>query len=531
MSRKNGKPVVVETRQFTPRVDTALLAQLANLAGVAAARDPLAVEAPFTGETIGVVPLSTADDIAAAAARARAAQMEWARWSVARRAKVLLRFHDLVIERADEILDIIQLESGKARRHAFEEVLDTAIVARYYAHTAARLLRPRRRQGALPVLTKAWEYRHPKGLVGLIAPWNYPLTLGITDALPALVAGNGVIIKPDAQTPFSALWAVGLLEEAGLPIGLAHVVTGRGASLGQPLIDAVDFLMFTGSTATGRTVAQQAAARLIDFSAELGGKNAMLVLDDANLARAVPGALRAVYSNGGQLCIHAERLYVQAGIYDEFVLRFAEAVRGLRLGSGFSFEDDMGSIISAEQLAKIVEHVDDAVGKGAEVLAGGKARPDLGPYFYEPTVLTGATPEMKLYAEETFGPVVCIYAFETVDEAVERADDTSYGLNASVWTRDTAKGRAIAARLHAGTVNVNEGYSATWASASPMGGFKESGVGRRHGEQGLTKYTEAQTVAVQRLLGIDAPPGVSQAQYAAVMKLAIKALRYIPWID
>jgi len=531
MSRKNGKPVVVEERQWTPRVDTALLAQLANLASVAAARDGLAVEAPFTGETIGAVPLSTADDIADAAARARAAQKEWARWSVPRRAKVLLRFHDLVIERADEILDLIQLESGKARKHAFEEVLDTAIVARYYAHTAARLLRPRRRQGALPLLTKAWEYRHPRGLVGFIAPWNYPLTLGITDALPALVAGNGVIIKPDAQTPFSALWAVGLLEEAGLPIGLAHVVTGRGASLGQPLIDAVDFLMFTGSTATGKTVAQQAAARLIDFSAELGGKNAMMVLDDASLARAIPGALRAVYSNGGQLCIHIERLYVQAGIYDQFVPRFAEAVRGLRLGSGFAFDDDMGSIISGEQLARVVEHVDDAVGKGAEVLAGGKARPDLGPYFYEPTVLAGATPEMKLFAEETFGPVVCVYAFETVDEAVERANDTSYGLNASVWTRDTAKGRTIAARLHAGTVNINEGYSATWASASPMGGFKESGVGRRHGEQGLTKYTEAQTVAVQRLLGIDAPPGVSQAQYAAAMKLAIKALRYVPWID
>ncbi len=517
-------------RRWSARVSAPLLARLAARAAVAAPASELLVEAPFSGETLGSVPKGTPADVAAACATARDAQADWARRSFAERAAVLLRFHDLLIDNAAEILDIIQLETGKARKHAFDEVLDTAIQARYYAHTAAEFLRPRRRQGALPILTKAWEHHHPRGVVGIIAPWNYALTLAVGDAIPALMAGNGVVIKPDAQTPFAALWAAGLLEEAGLPRGLLGIVSGRGAELGAPLIEAVDYLMFTGSTATGAKVAAQAAGALIDCSMELGGKNPLLVLEDASLRRAVPGAVRGVTSNSGQLCISIERIYVHDAVYDEFTGRLAEALRGLRLGASLTFAEDMGSLVSAEQLAKVEAHVGDAVAKGAEVLAGGKARPDLGPYFYEPTLLAGVTGEMELCRAETFGPVASVYRCSSAEEMVGLANDSRYGLNASVWTRDARAGRELAARLQSGTVNINEAYSATWASASPMGGFKESGLGRRHGRQGIEKYTEAQTIAVERLLAIDTPPFLSNGQYAAVMSTAIKLMRYVPGI-
>ena len=517
-----------EERIWSPRVNGTMLSRLAARADVPADRDPLPVQAPFTGETLGAVPHATPNDMRAACRAAREAQLEWAGVPVAERARLLLAFHDLLIANADEILDIVQLESGKARRHALEEVLDTAVTARYYAHTAADFLRPHRRQGALPVLTQTVEYRHPKGVVGFVTPWNYPLVLGITDALPALVAGNGVVVKPDAQTPFSALWAARLLEEAGLPRGILQVVTGRGAELGPAMMEEIDCFMLTGSTATGKRVACMAAERLIDYSLELGGKNALIVLDDADIGRAVAGTLRGVTANTGQLCISIERIYAHSSLYDEFASRLAAAFAGVRLGNSLTWADDVGSLASADQLAKVKEHVDDAVAKGATVLAGGQPRPDLGPYFFEPTLLADVPADAGCAREETFGPVAALYRFETEDEVVARANDTTYGLNASVWTRRAARGRELAQRLRCGTVNVNEAYGATWSSASPMGGFNESGAGRRHGEHGILKFTEAQTVAAQHLLAIDTPPFLSHAQYAAIMLRAVKALKYLP---
>jgi succinate-semialdehyde dehydrogenase / glutarate-semialdehyde dehydrogenase len=532
MARKKAETETpAQPRQWSSRVNSAMLARLAARAAVAEPAPPLPVESPFGGDTLAAVPKGSAADVGAACAAAREAQQEWARQPFAERAAVMLRFHDLVIDNAAEILDIIQLESGKARRHAFEEVLDVAIQARYYAHTAAAFLRPRRCQGALPVLTKAWECHRPRGVIGVIAPWNYPLSLAIGDAVPALMAGNGVVLKPDAQTPFSALWAAGLLQEAGLPAALLQIVTGRGAELGEPLLDGADYLMFTGSTATGKVVAGQAAERLKDCSMELGGKNALLVLPDAGLGRAVAGAVRGITANSGQLCISIERVYVHDAIYDAFVPRLADALRAMRLGSSLTFADDMGSLISADQLDKVGAHVSDAAGQGAEVLAGGKARPDLGPYFYEPTLLAGVTEEMELCRAETFGPVAAVYRCASTEEMIERANDSGYGLNASIWTRDTRRARELAAGILSGSVNINEAYAATWASAGPMGGFKASGLGRRHGRQGILKYTEAQTVAVQRLLAIDTPPFLSHAQYAAVMGAAIKLLKHVPGID
>lgn len=515
----------------TDRANPAVLARLAERVVSVGERERLPVRAPFTGELLGHVPRCTDADVRAAAGRARTVQPGWARRSFRERAEVLLRFHDLLLQRQAEVLDLIQLEAGKARKHAFEEVLDAAIVARYYAHTAEEHLRARERQSAVPGLVSTRELHHPRGVAGFICPWNYPLSMGITDALPALMAGNAAVIKPDRQTPFTLLWAAELLREAGLPEGLCQTVTGEGPELGPPLIGAVDFVCFTGSTRTGRIVAREAAERLIPCSLELGGKNPMLVFGDAELDAAVDGAVRGVFASAGQLCISLERLYVQQSVYETFVERLVGAVLGLRLGAELDWDADVGSLVSAAQLRTVTEHVEDARAGGAAVLVGGKPRPDVGPLFYEPTVLEGVTPEMRVFAEEIFGPVVSVYPFRDAEDAIREANRSRYGLNASVWTRDADFGRSVAARLQTGSVNVNDAYIAAWASVdAPMGGFKESGIGRRHGREGIVKYTQSQTVAVQRGPALAAPPGVGEAAFARGMSAALRLLRRIPGV-
>ena len=526
-----GSPVNPVTPAGTrTTVDPRLVATLASRVAVKGqGGETVTITSPLTGAVVGTLPICTADDIPGVFARAREAQVGWAALSFKQRAAVLLRFHDLLLRRQSEGLDLIQLESGKVRKHAFEEILDAAIVARYYARAAKSHLKSHRRLGALPGLTSATELHHPRGVVAVIAPWNYPLSMAITDALAALMAGNAVVIKPDSSTPFTALWSAQLLAEAGMPDGVVQIVNGPGRALGTPMIEQADYICFTGSTKTGRTIAKQAGENLIGCSLELGGKNPMLVLPDADLDKTVDGALRACFSSAGQLCISIERLYVADAIWDAFVPRFVERVRQLKLSTALDYSGEMGSLVSRQQFDTVVDHVEQAKAAGATVLAGGRARPDLGPYFYEPTVLTDVTPDMTLCTQETFGPVVSLYRFTDVEEAVALANASEYGLNCSIWSRDVRAARAIGARIKTGTVNINEAYAAAWASVdAPMGGMKASGLARRHGREGIVKYTEAQTIAAQRFLPIDTPPGMRVETYTKVMGGALSLLRRIP---
>lgn len=481
---------------------------------------------PFTGDKLADLPEATPEDVAEAFARARAAQPAWAAVPVRARAAVLLRFHDLVLSRQAEVLDLIQLETGKARLHAHEEVQAVTVAARHYGRRAPSYLRPKGHAGAMPTLTKVTELRQPRGVVGQIAPWNYPFELSIGDALPAFVAGNALVMKPDTETALTALWARDLMIEAGLPAEVFQIVLGEGPVVGPELVRHADYVSFTGSTRTGREVAQGAAARLVGVSLELGGKNAMLVLRDADIEKAAAGAVRACFSSAGQLCISIERLYVHASIADEFVARFAARTKAMRLGSSLAYGAEMGSLAGERQLAAVQRHVDEAVAKGATLVAGGVARPDIGPLFYEPTILDGVEAPMAVCGEETFGPVVSIYRFTDEDEVVAQANATAYGLNSSVWTKDSRRGHAVAARLRTGTVNINEGYAPAYGSAgAPMGGMKDSGLGRRHGSEGILKYTEAQTVAHQRLLPMAPSLGMDDEKYAAFMTRSLKVMK------
>lgn len=454
------------------------------------------VQSAVSGEEYAQLAGATEADVAAAVADAREAAAAWRERPVAERAAVLDAVADEILDATGPLADLVQLETGKARRDAVEEVFDVAVTAGYYADTAAEVLADERRRGAVPGVIRADVYHHPVGVVGLIAPWNYPLTLAISDALPALVAGNAVVCKPAEETTHVALYARKLLTDAGVPPELFQIVTGRGPAVGPPLIESVDYVAFTGSTETGRTVAAQAGEQLVPVSMELGGKNPLVVLDDADPAAAARGSIRACFANAGQLCITSERLYVHESVYESFRDAFVDAVEDISLGFGYDWDADMGPLLSAAQFEKTQRHVTDAVDRGATVVTGGEPRPDLGPYFFEPTVLADVPADATVGETETFGPVVSLYPVESTDEAIERANDTAYGLHGNVWTGDVERGREVARQIDCGTVAVNEGYAAAWGSLdAPMGGRGDSGIGRRHGPEGLLRYTESQTVA------------------------------------
>jgi succinate-semialdehyde dehydrogenase / glutarate-semialdehyde dehydrogenase len=507
-----------------PRFD-----ELLSLVSSSDSDGSLEMVSPLTGRAFGKLPVSSASDVRDAVRRARQAQRAWAAVRIGERIRLIERFARLVAAYQELVMDVVQIETGKTRQDALEEVLDVQVTASYYTANAAGTLNERRLPGAIPGLTAAQSRSTPYGVVGMITPWNYPFTLFASDSIPALLAGNGVVVKPSEETPLSALVTLFLFRAAGFPEDLIQAVAGTG-EVGASLVDEADFVQFTGSTSTGRKVAEAAGRALVPASLELGGKNPMLVLSDSSMEAAVSGALKGCFANAGQLCIAVERLYVQNAIYDEFKRRFVAKTRRLMLGSGPSYAMNVGSLISESHLSKVREHVDDAAEHGATILCGGVERPDIGPYFFEPTVLENVSTAAKLHREETFGPIVALYRFETVDEAVSLANDSPYGLHASVWSSDGQRAEVIAKRLEFGTVGINDAYLSMWGStAVPMGGVKSSGLGRRHGSEGILKYTQSQSVVRQHLHPLSSPPHMSGQAFARAVALVARIRRILAY--
>ncbi|WP_232678206.1 succinic semialdehyde dehydrogenase [Nocardioides sp. R-C-SC26] len=489
-------------------------------------RAPWALTEVYTGQTLVELPQSTEADIERAFEEARRAQVAWAATPVAERLAVFKRAHTLFLDNAHTTADLIQVESGKNRRMAIEETCDPPMVMSHYLKRAAKLLRPTTRGGPIPMLSTSTEIRVPKGVVGIIAPWNFPFATGISDSISALMAGNAIVLKPDNKTALSPLWGIELLERAGLPRGLFQVVCGEGPDVGPTLIDNANYVMFTGSTATGRVIGERAGANLIGACLELGGKNPMIVLEDADFDEVVTGALFAAFGNTGQICMHIERMYLPRSRYEEFKAKFVAATEALDLRASYDFGPEVGSLVSVDHMERVASHVQDAVDKGATVLTGGRRRPDIGPAFFEPTILEGVTPDMVHATLETFGPVVSLFAYDTVEEAIALANDTDYGLNASVWGRDLGAATAVARQIDSGNINVNDAVATAFASkGTPSGGVKQSGVGARHGDQGLLKYTDVKQVAVLKKQVMGAKPGQDYDKYVSGMLTSMRMMR------
>ena len=493
---------------------------------ISSSNDVAPLISPLNGALISQVPISSRDDIDTAFKRARSTFTTWSKVSLNDRIAIINRFHDLVLNKQAEILDIIQWENGKARSNALDEVLDVALTCRYYSKVTKKLLKPKRKRGAFPIVTKTWHVVHPIGVIGVISPWNYPFTLSVSDYIPAILAGNTVVIKPDLQTPLTALWAIEQLKKAGLPDGVINIVLGDGAAVGPEIVANADYIMFTGSTRVGRTVASEAGKRLIGASMELGGKNSLIIDQYSNLEQAVEIAVRGAFANAGQLCIGTERILVHENIIEKFTERFVDAVSKLKVGNEIGWNGDVGPLINEKQVETARVHIEDALTNGARVLVGGTPLPEVSPFAFAPTVLADVTDEALVCKTETFAPVCSIYPWKTEGDLLSRVNDTDYGLNAGIVSSDVVWARNLALRIKTGTVNINEAFGSAYASIdSPMGGMGQSGVGRRHGSEGLLKYTESQTISVQRWMKLSAQWGLSDEAWARFTTRALKILK------
>ncbi len=463
--------------------------------------DGIPVENPATGEIIRTVPNTSPDEVAAAVDRARAAQPGWEALGFEGRARILRRAQKWVIDHSERIIDTIVSETGKTYEDAqLAEIGYAAAAFGFWSKMAPEYLADEKVRTASPLVKGrrlVIRYR-PVGVVGVIGPWNFPLTNSFGDCIPALAASNAVILKPSEITPLTSLLMLEMLQDCGMPENVFQVITGTGET-GAALVDHVDYVMFTGSTKTGKKVLARAAETLTPVGLELGGKDPMIVLSDADVDRAANLAAYYSMNNGGQVCISVERVYVEAPVYDEFVGKVVEKVRALRQGKPVGPGTvDVGAVIFPPQIDTIDAHVKDAVAKGAKVLIGGKPAEGEG-RFYEPTVLVDVDHSMSCMTEETFGPTLPIMKVADAEEAIRLANDSPYGLAASVVTKNTARGEAIARRIESGVVCVNDVQINYTALELPMGGWKSSGLGSRHGANGIRKYCDQQTVLVTKL--------------------------------
>jgi succinate-semialdehyde dehydrogenase/glutarate-semialdehyde dehydrogenase len=481
---------------------------------------------PISEQMIGRVPNTSADDVMSAVERAGDAFQAWQALSVAERAKLIRRFGDLLWEDQSNAMRVIREETGKNETGAFIEVMGIDNAVAFYSSNSEGFLRPQSRQPIFPILQTGCVHYKPHGIVGFITPWNYPMMLSIIDAIPALIAGNTVIIKPSEITPYSALYAVGLMHKAGIPAHVVQVLTGDGET-GAKLAELVDYVCFTGSTATGKKVAVKAAERLIPFSLELGGKDAMIVLEDADIDLAASAVFIGACENAGQMCTSIERVYVEASIYDVFVAKVLDYARGLVIGSGDGFDVHVGSMTNERELERVEEHIRDAIAQGAKVIYGGRRRPDLGALFFEPTILINVDHSMKVMKEETFGPLIPIMKVQHADEAVRLANDSEYGLSGAIFSRDTARAERIALRIDTGDMSINRNAAVQASASLPWGGQKNSGYGRRGGKEGLMRFVTTQSIVIDRQIGTK--PALSLIDPLTLN--AIKVIRFLRrWI-
>jgi acyl-CoA reductase-like NAD-dependent aldehyde dehydrogenase len=461
--------------------------------------DAIEVHRPTDGSLITRVPIDPPERVHEVVARVRAAQPEWEAIGVAGRRRWLAKLRDWLFDNERRIADVMQAETGKVRADAELEAPFIGDVINFYGHNAERFLAdetPSAHMPALKVKRLRVVYR-PYQVVGNISPWNFPLILSFDDSIAALMAGCAVVIKPSEFTPLTPMEVVkAWKEEIGGPEVL-DIVNGVGET-GGALVDACDYIQFTGSERTGKVVMKRAADTLTPVSLELGGKDPMIVLRDANVERAVNGAAYGGLLNAGQICLSIERVYVEEPVYDEFVSRLADRVRELRQGDdGDSYQHEIGAMTSPKQTAIVEDHVEDARAKGARILTGGR-RPEGAGDWYEPTVIADADHSMKVMTEETFGPVIPVMKVRDADEALRLANDSTYGLASSIFTRDFRRGEDLARRVEAGAVNVDDVLTHYLTLEVPMGGWKSSGIGYRHSAAGIRRFCRMESIVSPR---------------------------------
>ena len=496
-------------------------------------QDTITVHNPADGRVVGTVPVDDADTVAAKARELRLFQPEWEAIGPRGRKKWMFKWQDWVLDNADRLTDILMAETGKSRKDASLEAITIADAIKYWAGNAEEFLADKHPAAHSPLfkVKKLTTVYRPYPVVGMIEPWNFPLAMLALDLIPAMAAGAAVLLKPSEVTPLSAVELVRGWNEIGAPPVLT-LATGYGAT-GASVIANSDYVHFTGSTATGRKVAVACAERLIPFSLELGGKDPAIVLADADVDRAANGIAWGGMFNSGQVCISVERVFVEAPIYDEFVAKLAEKVASVQQGqeAGSGYDYDTGAMATPAQRDIVDRHVSEAVAGGARVLTGGK--PTGVGTFFQPTVIADVTPSMSCMAEETFGPTLPVVKVKDEEEAIRLANDTQYGLSATVWTRDTARGERIARRLDTGAVNINDALVNVFCPSLPMGGWKESGIGYRGGgAAGLIKFCRQQAITAPRIpsqksemLWYSSPTKQSRFAVAAMRAMAARGMR------